>query len=153
MSDRLAMGSDGALSPANSVKWRQAHCTGPPLATQPGPWNACFELFQKQPSALFGWISGHLLPLMASSGAVLMLALHRTAGKSNGRAGLGYTTRVVLARLQSSTSNKQVDVTRVPVMFQAAAMSASLPTVKLEAHDALCPGGNGSGIVTQPTVL
>ena len=46
MSDKLAVGSDGALLPVNSVKWRQAHCTGSPLATQPGPWKACLELFQ-----------------------------------------------------------------------------------------------------------
>ena len=147
------MGSDGALLPANSVKWRQAHCTGPPLATHPGPWNARFELFQKHPSALSAWISGQALPLMARSGAMLTLALHRTAGKSNGRAGLGYTTRVLLAWLQASTSNEQCDVTSAPVMFQAAASSASLLTLKFEIQDTLCPGGNGSGRLAQPMVL
>jgi hypothetical protein len=46
MSDKLAVGSDGALLPVNSVRCRQAHCTGSPLATQPGPVKACLELFQ-----------------------------------------------------------------------------------------------------------
>ena len=154
ISDMLAMGSDGALRPVNSVKWRQAHCTGPPLATQPAPWKACLELFQKQPNALSSWISAHALPLMTSSGSVLMLALQLTAGKSNGRAGLGYTARV-LFRLQSSTSKRQRDgaVTSGPLMLHAAAIAASLATVKPAFHDTLWPRGRGSGRPTQPTVL
>ena len=155
MSDKLAVGSDGALLPVNSVRWRQAHCTGSLLATQPGPWKACLELFQWHPYALSSWISAHALPLMTRIGSVLMLALQLTAGKWNGFAGLGYTERVLLATLQSSTSNKHREgaATSGPAMLHAPAIAASLVTVKPGFQDALWLRGTGSGRLTQPMML
>ena len=100
-------------------------------------------------------ISAHALPLMARIGPVLRLALQLTAGKSNGRAGLGYMTRELLGRLQSRTSKEQRDgaATRGPLMVQAAAMSASVDTLKPSFHVMLWPTGTGSGRLTQPTAL
>jgi hypothetical protein len=85
---------------------------------------------------LSSWISAHALPLMTRIGSVLMLALQLTAGNWNGFAGLGYTERVLLATLQSSTSNKHRD-TSGPAMLHAPAIAASLATVKPGFQEAL----------------
>jgi hypothetical protein len=149
------MGMDGLEAPEKDVRCRQAHCTSPAVATQAAPVNACLALSHAQPAALSACMSAQPLPDSTSMGAALMLALQRTAGKSNGRAGLGYTSRSAsAAEPQSSTVTLQLaESTSGPLTVQERTMPASLAVVKPSTHVTVCPAGRGLGSVTHPTAL
>ena len=140
------------------MRWRQRHATkGEAEGTHPAPWKAWTVAFQKQSTALPGWLRAHAPPVNTRSpndGAEGDAADggHVIAGDANGLDGFRNTLAATGAPPPQESTAEAQPAASGPTRSHTPASEASSGVVAPWMNEAVWFGGRSDGSAMQPAV-